>query len=133
MNQQRRNWRVVPTCEGHTAHAQARRPVRRGPQHPVVAAELPAPAPLAVVSIRSATAPRTRSLDRLTVRQREVLALMATGYSNAAIARHLVISEKAVVQHTSQIYDRLDLFADDDETHRRVSAVVQYLHPGTAA
>jgi DNA-binding NarL/FixJ family response regulator len=64
--------------------------------------------------------------ERLTCRQREVLALMAGGLSNAAIARQLAISEKAVVQHTSQIYDRLDLFADD-ATHRRVHAVLRYL------
>ena len=69
--------------------------------------------------------------ERLTARQREVLALMATGCSNAAIARRLIISEKAVVQHTSQIYDRLDLFADD-EIHRRVRAVVHYLQPHPA-
>jgi DNA-binding NarL/FixJ family response regulator len=66
-------------------------------------------------------------VNRLTPRQREVLALMAAGWSNAAIARSLVISEKAVVQHTSQIYDRLDLAAADDSCHRRVVAVVQYL------
>jgi DNA-binding NarL/FixJ family response regulator len=80
---------------------------------------------------------RTSHLDRgllarLTARQREVLALMATGYSNAAIARRLVISEKAVVQHTSQIYDRLDVFADE-EVHRRVRAVIHYLRPDIAA
>jgi DNA-binding NarL/FixJ family response regulator len=68
--------------------------------------------------------------DRLTTRQCEVLGLMATGWSNVAIARHLVISAKAVVQHTSQIYDRLGLFADD-ETHRRVRAVVHYLQAVT--
>jgi DNA-binding NarL/FixJ family response regulator len=99
----------------------------------VVAAELPTTEPLGIVPIRSRATARKSSVDRLTARQREVLALMATGYTNAAIARLLVISEKAVVQHTSQIYDRLDLFAGDDDTHRRVSAVVQYLNPGTAA
>lgn len=70
--------------------------------------------------------------DRLTCRQREVLALMARGWSNAAIARRLEISEKAVVSHTSQIYDRLDLF-EDDETHRRVHAVLRYLAHAAAA
>jgi DNA-binding NarL/FixJ family response regulator len=70
--------------------------------------------------------------ERLTCRQREVLALMASGWSNGAIARQLAISEKAVVQHTSQIYDRLDLFADD-ETHRRVHAVLRYLAHAAAA
>ena len=57
---------------------------------------------------------------------------MASGWSNGAIARQLAISEKAVVQHTSQIYDRLDLFADD-ETHRRVHAVLRYLAHASAA
>jgi DNA-binding NarL/FixJ family response regulator len=55
-----------------------------------------------------------------------VLALMAEGHSNSAIAERLVISEKAVVQHTSRIYDCLDL-PPDDSTHRRVVAVVRYL------
>ena len=49
------------------------------------------------------------TLDRLTPRQREVLALMAEGRSNAAIARELVITRKAVVQHVSNIYDELGL------------------------
>jgi DNA-binding NarL/FixJ family response regulator len=71
-------------------------------------------------------------VERLTCRQREVLALMASGWSNGAIARQLEISEKAVVQHTSQIYDRLDLLADD-ETHRRVHAVLRYLAHAAAA
>jgi DNA-binding NarL/FixJ family response regulator len=66
------------------------------------------------------------SVERLTPRQREVLALMAAGLSNAAIAVRLVISEKAVAQHTSQIYDRLDLLPDD-RLHRRVLAVTRYL------
>jgi DNA-binding NarL/FixJ family response regulator len=69
----------------------------------------------------------------LTPRQTEVLALMAQGHSNAAIARGLTISEKAVVQHTSQIYDRLGLFAEDDDTHRRVCAVIRYLASDRAA
>jgi DNA-binding NarL/FixJ family response regulator len=69
----------------------------------------------------------------LTPRQTEVLALMAQGHSNTAIARGLTISEKAVVQHTSQIYDRLGLFAEDDDTHRRVCAVIRYLASDRAA
>jgi DNA-binding NarL/FixJ family response regulator len=69
----------------------------------------------------------------LTPRQTEVLALMAQGHSNTAIARSLTISEKAVVQHTSQIYDRLGLFAQDDDTHRRVCAVIRYLASDRAA
>lgn len=66
------------------------------------------------------------ALDRLTPRQREVLALIAVGKSNAAIARQLSISEKAVVQHTSRIYDHLALPVTDD-SHRRILAVLRYL------
>jgi DNA-binding NarL/FixJ family response regulator len=65
-------------------------------------------------------------LTELTSRQREVLALMAEGRSNAAIAEQLVISEKAVVKHASQIYDRLGLPATGDD-HRRVLAVTRFL------
>jgi DNA-binding NarL/FixJ family response regulator len=66
------------------------------------------------------------ALAELTVRQREVLGLMAEGRSNAAIAAELVISEKAVVKHASQIYDRLGLPVSPDD-HRRVLAVTRYL------
>jgi DNA-binding NarL/FixJ family response regulator len=69
---------------------------------------------------------RHTALDGLTSRQGEVLALMAQGRSNAAIARQLTITEKAVVGHVSRIYDELGLATDDDD-HRRVLAVVQYL------
>ena len=65
-------------------------------------------------------------LQRLTSRQLEVLALMAEGRTNAYIARTLCVSERAVVQHTSHIYDELDL-PDTDENHRRVLAVLRYL------
>ena len=81
----------------------------------------------------SGVARASDALGRLTPRQLEVLALMAQGCSNAAIARQLYISAKAVVQHTSQIYERLDLVADDDGTHRRVSAVLRYLLPQPVA
>lgn len=63
---------------------------------------------------------------RLSVRQREVLALLAEGASNAAIARKLSVTERAVVQHCSNIYDQLGLYPSDDE-HRRVLAVLRYL------
>src|SRR5829696_2418214 len=72
-----------------------------------------------------------RPAERLTPRQLEVLALMAAGRSNAAIARSLVISEVAVVQHTSHIYDRLEL-PPDDSLHRRVLAVMHYLSKAPA-
>jgi DNA-binding NarL/FixJ family response regulator len=55
-----------------------------------------------------------------------VLALIAEGRTNAAIARRLAITEKAVVQHASRIYDLLGLAAGGED-HRRVLAVVRYL------
>lgn len=80
-----------------------------------------------VVSAMAARAQRDDdALDRLTPRQRDVLALIAEGRSNAAIARRLVITEKAVVQHVSHIYKQLALAPSDDD-HRRVLAVNRYL------
>jgi DNA-binding NarL/FixJ family response regulator len=69
---------------------------------------------------------QANGLSQLTDRQLDVLALMAEGRSNAWIARTLVISEKAVVQHTSHIYGELGLPASEDD-HRRVLAVLRYL------
>ena len=69
---------------------------------------------------------RARRRDTALDRQGEVLALMAQGRSNAAIARQLVMTEKAVVGHVSRIYDELGL-ATDEGDHRRVLAVVRYL------
>ena len=63
---------------------------------------------------------------RLTDRQREVLELMAQGRSNASIAAELGVSEKAIVRHTSNIYDELGLGSSPDD-HRRVLAVVRFL------
>jgi DNA-binding NarL/FixJ family response regulator len=65
-------------------------------------------------------------VERLTLRQREVLRLIAEGRSNIAIARKLTISEKAVVQHTRHIYEALGLEVSDND-HRRVLAVVRFL------
>ena len=67
------------------------------------------------------------ALARMTPRQSDVIALIAEGRSNAAIARRLAITEKAVVQHASHIYDLLGLTANDED-HRRVLAVVRYLN-----
>lgn len=66
------------------------------------------------------------TLNSLTVRQTQVLAMIAEGRSNAAIAAELGISEKGVVQHTSRIYHELELPTDGDD-HRRVLAVIRYL------
>ncbi|GAA3861899.1 response regulator transcription factor [Leifsonia kafniensis] len=67
------------------------------------------------------------AVGELTARQQEVLALVAEGRSNAAIAGLLFLSEKAVVQHTSRIYSALSISVDSD-AHRRVLAVLQYLN-----
>lgn len=66
------------------------------------------------------------ALDRLTQREREVLAAMATGASNAAIAEQLHISPRSVEKHISAIFTKLDL-EPSDETHRRVQAVLIHL------
>ena len=65
-------------------------------------------------------------LDRLTPREREVLAQMAQGRSNHAIARELVVTERAIEKHVTSIFSKLGLSGVEDG-HRRVLAVLQYL------
>ncbi|WP_327293296.1 response regulator transcription factor [Streptomyces sp. NBC_01198] len=69
---------------------------------------------------------RRDPLERLTPREREVLALIAQGRSNGAIARDLVVSDAAVGKHIGSILGKLDLPVADD-THRRVLAVLAFL------
>jgi DNA-binding NarL/FixJ family response regulator len=80
-----------------------------------------------------------RGLDRLSPREREVLAGIAQGRTNAAISAHLVITVKAVEKHVNSIFAKLGL-AGDQTTHPRVRAALLYLadergptRPGRAA
>jgi DNA-binding NarL/FixJ family response regulator len=79
-----------------------------------------------VVSQLLAASRRGDALGDLTHRERDVLALMAEGRSNSAIAAILVVSERAVEKHVSNIFSKLGL-APSDADHRRVLAVLRYL------
>src|SRR5260370_37699718 len=68
----------------------------------------------------------TGCLAALTAREHDVLALMAEGRSNSAIADHLVVSERAVERHISNIFSKLGLPPSDSD-HRRVLAVLASL------
>ena len=70
---------------------------------------------------------RDEPISRLSGREREVLELMAEGRSNTAIAQRLFITEKAVSKHTTSIFTKLGLAADQDD-NRRVLAVLAYLN-----
>ena len=69
---------------------------------------------------------RARRHDELTPREREVLALMAEGLSNAGIAQRLVVTEGAVEKHVTSIFQKLRLEPAETD-HRRVLAVLRYL------
>lgn len=69
---------------------------------------------------------RDDPLAALTPREREVLALMAEGHSNAEIARRLVVSDGAVEKHVRNIFVKLRLTPDETQ-HRRVLAVLAHL------
>jgi DNA-binding NarL/FixJ family response regulator len=65
-------------------------------------------------------------LEELTPREREVLALMAEGRSNKAVAEQLVVTERAIEKHVTSIFGKLRLSAAPED-HRRVLAVLAYL------
>lgn len=73
--------------------------------------------------VRARAAGGSSPLDRLSVREVEVLGEIARGRSNAAIARHFGTSVRAVEKHVSAIFTKLDLL-DDVDTHRRVKAAL---------
>jgi DNA-binding NarL/FixJ family response regulator len=79
-----------------------------------------------VVSQLLAASHRPDTLSRLTNREREVLSQMAEGRTNSAIAASLVVSQRAVEKHISNIFHKLDLPSSDAD-HRRVLAVLRYL------
>ena len=80
-----------------------------------------------VVSQLLARHARNEPLSCLTPREREVLALMAEGRTNAAIAARLVVTDKAISKHISNIFTKLDLYPAEDG-NRRVLAVLAYLN-----
>ncbi len=84
--------------------------------------------PLVVEALVQTSVGGPRSpLDGLTRREREVLELIAAGWSYSAIAARLVLGERAVEKHVTSLLMKLDLPADDGEVHRRVRAVLVYL------
>ena len=88
--------------------------------------------PLVVDGLVVARARGDRSpLQRLTAREREVLAEIATGCSNVAAATRLGIGERAVEKHINSIFSKLDL-SETTDVHRRVAAVLLFLQGGSA-
>lgn len=79
-----------------------------------------------VVSQLFAVSQRTGSIEALSVREQQVLALIAEGRSNGAISKVLTISEGAVEKHIASIFTRLNLQPSADD-NRRVLAVLSYL------
>ena len=69
---------------------------------------------------------RDDPLEELTPREREVLSLMAEGLSNSAIAAQLVVTERAVEKHVTNIFAKLD-FGSEPDHHRRVLAVLTFV------
>jgi DNA-binding NarL/FixJ family response regulator len=82
-----------------------------------------------VEALVSTKRPQTSEVDRLTPREREILAEMAQGKSNAAIAAALVLSTRAVEKHTNSIFSKLGL-SEEIDVNRRVKAVLLYLAAG---
>jgi DNA-binding NarL/FixJ family response regulator len=82
--------------------------------------------PKVVEVLVGARRPATSPLERLTPRETEVLAEIAQGKNNAAVASSLVLSERAVEKHINSLFSKLGL-TEEPEVHRRVKAVLLYL------
>jgi DNA-binding NarL/FixJ family response regulator len=82
--------------------------------------------PHMVALLMGGAAHPSSALAHLTTREQEVLAQMAEGKSNAAIADALVLTKRAVEKHVGAIFTRLDL-KDEEDVSRRVVAVLMYL------
>lgn len=82
--------------------------------------------PEAVAALLAARRPDD-PVERLTPRERDVLALIAEGVSNVGISQRLFVSVKTVETHVARIFRHLDLESDDETANRRVRAAVTYL------
>jgi DNA-binding NarL/FixJ family response regulator len=76
--------------------------------------------------VQSRAKRRTSDLEWLTPRESEILSEMAQGKSNAAIAKALSVSERAVEKHSNSIFSKLGL-SEEPDVNRRVKAVLVYL------
>jgi DNA-binding NarL/FixJ family response regulator len=81
--------------------------------------------------VRSRSRHQQSGLAHLTPRETEILAEMAQGKSNAAIAAALTVSERAVEKHTNSIFAKLGL-SEEKDLNRRVKAVLLYLSEAEA-
>jgi DNA-binding NarL/FixJ family response regulator len=79
--------------------------------------------------VRSRSHPAASSLDTLTPRETQILAEMAQGKNNAAIATAVSVSERAVEKHTNSIFAKLGL-SEEQDVNRRVKAVLLFLGQG---
>jgi DNA-binding NarL/FixJ family response regulator len=79
--------------------------------------------------VRTRSHPQASSLDTLTPRESQILAEMAQGKNNAAIATALTVSERAVEKHTNSIFMKLGL-SEERDVNRRVKAVLLFLGRG---
>jgi DNA-binding NarL/FixJ family response regulator len=88
--------------------------------------------PKVVESLLASRTRRQSALDQLTPREHEVLAEIAQGKSNAAVAKSLFLSVRAVEKHINSLFSKLGL-SEEEDVHRRVKAVLLYLSDRAAS